>query len=104
MAISTNPLMSGVTGGIDKQIVFRRYRSKTVISAYPDMSRRKLSPKQIRRTLIMKEANERLQQIKSNATLRNEAQLRLNVPSNLLHHALLREIMLELDRTIPQVH
>jgi hypothetical protein len=39
MAIAENPLiMQGVRGGIGKQLVFRRYRGKMVVSAYPDMS------------------------------------------------------------------
>ena len=100
MAISKNLLMTGVTGGINKQIVFRRYRSKTVVSAYPDMSNRKLSPKQIRRTKILKKANRVIKLIKADEEQRKAAQLRLNVPSNRLHHALLKEVMLELGQTM----
>ena len=79
MAISKNFLMKGVSGTIGKQIVFRNYGSKLIVSAYPDMSERKLSPKQERRNEIMKMANAELKAIKADEQLRNAAQLRLNV-------------------------
>jgi valyl-tRNA synthetase len=99
MAIAENPLiMHGVRGGIGKQLVFRKYREKTVVSAYPDMSERKLSRKQIRQTNRMKIANSEVRRIKADAKLRDAAQLRLNVTRNKLHHALLKEILLRLSK------
>ena len=95
MAISKSLLLQGLSGTIGKQIVFRNYGSKLIVSAYPDMSDRILSPKQKRRTLIMKKANVELKAIKADVQLRNAAQLRLNVPSNKLHHALLKELLLK---------
>ncbi len=93
-----NVIMQGVTGAIGKQVVFRDYGGKRVVSAYPDMSDRVLSPKQIRRNEIMEEANIRVSEIKADEQLRNAAQLRLNVTSNKLHHALLKEALLELGK------
>jgi hypothetical protein len=93
MAISNNPLMNGVTGSINKQIVYRQYFGKTIISVHPDMSHRKLSPKQIARNELMKEVNGQIKAIKADEQKRNEAQLRLNVPLNGLHHALLSELL-----------
>ena len=95
MAISKNFLLNGVTGTLGKQVVIRRHGDKTILSAYPDMSKRKLTPKQIRRNEIMKLVNEELADIKADKARRDEAQLRLNVPSNKLHHALLRELLLK---------
>ena len=89
-----NVIMQGVRGAIGKQVVFRDYSGKRVVSVYPDMSERVLSPKQIRRTEIMKEANRRVREIKANEQLRHAAQIRLNVTSNKLHHALLKETLL----------
>jgi hypothetical protein len=91
MAISNNPLMHGVTGSINKQIVFRRYGNKTVVSAYPDMSKRKLSPRQKRMNEIMKEANESAKAIMADEDQRNAARLRLDVPRNKLYTALIKE-------------
>ena len=95
MAISKNLLMQGVSGTIGKQIAFRNYGSKLIVSAYPDMSRRILSPKQERRNEIMRKANDELKAIKADEQLRNAARLRLNVTTNKLHHALLRELLLK---------
>ena|SRR5688500_1497513 len=93
---SKNVIMNGVKGAIGKQVVFRDYGEKRVVSIYPDMSKRTLSPKQVRRNELMQEANIRVSEIKADEQLRNAAQLRLNVTSNKLHHALLKEALLKL--------
>ena len=91
MAISNNLLMSGVTGAINKEVVFRRVGKKTIISAYPDMSKRKLSPKQKHINGLMKKANIATKAIIKNDQQRNAAQVRLNVPTNKLYTSLIRE-------------
>src|SRR5688572_23276971 len=103
MAISKNILMNGVTGAINKQLVFCYYGTKQVVRAYPDMSDRILSPRQKRRNEIMRLANDELFKIKANEELRNAAQLRLNVSSNKLHHALMSELMLKFDKLVAPV-
>jgi hypothetical protein len=103
MAISKNILLQGVSGAINKQIVIRQLGLKTIISAYPDMSDRVLSPKQKRRTRIMRKANVELKTIKADKELLNAAQLRLNVTSNKLHHALLSELMKKYGELEPAV-
>ena len=95
---ANNVIMQGVRGAIGKQVVFRDYSGKRVVSAYPDMSDRVLSPKQKRRNEIMEEANIRVSEIKADEQLRNAAQLRLNVTSNKLHHALMKEMLLNLGK------
>ena len=95
---SKNVIMQGVKGAIGKQVVFRDYGEKRVVSIYPDMSKRKLSPKQVRRNEIMQEANIKVSEIKADEQLRNAAQLRLNVTSNKLHHALVKEVLLKLGK------
>lgn len=74
MAISTNPLMHGVRGTINKQIVFRIVGNKQIVSAYPDMSRVKKTAKQKkqnnRMTLVMK-SSPILKPIPSKEMLRN---------------------------------
>jgi hypothetical protein len=83
--------MEGATGAIDKQIVLRRVGNKTIISAYPDMSNRKLSAKQKQMNHLMKEANDAAKQIIANDEQRNAAQVRLNVSRNRLYTALIKE-------------
>ncbi|NCU05791.1 MAG: hypothetical protein GXC73_17625 [Chitinophagaceae bacterium] len=41
-----NPLLKGLRGQIGKQLVFKQYGKKTVVSKFPDMSHVKASPKQ----------------------------------------------------------
>lgn len=38
MAISENPLLKGISGSINKEIVVKQYVHRTVITKYPDMS------------------------------------------------------------------
>jgi hypothetical protein len=83
--------MHGVTGSINKQIVLRRYGNKTVVSAYPDMSNRKLSARQKRMNELMKEANQSAKAIIADEQQRNAARLRLDVPANKLYTALIKE-------------
>ena len=98
MAISNNPLLKGVRGAINKQIVVREYFGKTIISGYPDMSGRKQSQKQTRQTDRLKQANIEERAILSDEQQRNAAQVRLNVQRNRLRSALLSEVLLRLGR------
>lgn len=91
MAISKNLLVGKLSGHLGKQVVFKQYGDLTVVSAYPDMSRRKLSPKQLRVNTIMEEANYKAKSVMADEELRHQAQIRLNVTSNKLYTALIRE-------------
>ena len=91
MAISENILLKKLSGHIGRQLVFKQYGDKTVVSKYPDMTKRKLTHKQLRNQEIMEEANYEAQTIMADDELRKEAQVRLNVTRNKLYHALIRE-------------
>jgi len=91
MAISENILLKKLSGHLGKQIVFKQYGDKTVVSKYPDMSKRTLSPKQLRVNAIMEEANYEAKRIIADEGLRNEAQVKLNVTRNKLYTALIKE-------------
>jgi hypothetical protein len=91
MAISTNPLLSSTRGGFNKQIVIRQLGGKTILCGYPDMSDVKFSPKQLQTQDRMRDANEYAQDILADETLRNAAQVRLNVLRNKLYTALIKE-------------
>jgi hypothetical protein len=91
MAISTSLLLKNLSGHIGKQIVVKQYGDKTVVSKYPDMSKRKLSPKQLRVNEMMENANYEAKRIIADDTLRNEAQVRLNVTRNKLYTALIKD-------------
>src|SRR5678816_892015 len=89
MAKSENLIFKNVSGHIGKQIVFKQYGGKTIVSKYPDMSKRTLSPKQLRVNEIMQEANYEAKNILANEELRTAAQVRLNVTRNKLYTCLL---------------
>ena len=91
MAISENILLKKLSGHLGKQIVIKQYGDKTVVSTYPDMSKRTLSPKQLVVNERMREANEEAQRIMGDEELRHVAQVRLNVTRNKLYTALIKE-------------
>jgi len=91
MAISKSLFLRHLSGQLGKQLVFKQYGEKTVVSKYPDMSKRKLSVKQKRINEEMKAANYNAKSILADPELRNKAQLRLNVTSNKLYTALIKE-------------
>jgi hypothetical protein len=91
MAISENVLLKKLSGHLGKQIVFKQYGEKTVVSAYPNMKRRKLSAKQKQVNTMMEEANYSAKRIMANEVTRHEAQVRLDVTSNKLYTALIKE-------------
>ncbi|MEO8583505.1 MAG: hypothetical protein ABI415_06900 [Flavitalea sp.] len=91
MAVTDSLFMNGASGAIGKQVVFRRVGNKTVISSFPDFSSRTLSPKQKRNLERMKKANLFAKTILANESKRNAALLRLQVTSNKLYTALIRE-------------
>jgi len=53
MAIVNNMFLQNASGSVGKQLVFKRYYDKTVVSKMPNMSKRVLSKKQM-------ESNERM--------------------------------------------
>ncbi|MEO8404367.1 MAG: hypothetical protein ABI480_07225 [Chitinophagaceae bacterium] len=91
MAISESLILKNLSGHIGKQLVFKQYGDKTVVTKYPDMSKRKLSPKQLRVNEIMQEANYNAKEIMADDELRSAAQVRLNVTLNKLYTTLIKE-------------
>ena len=95
MAKTKNILTAGWTGALDKQIVFRQRNGETIVSKYPDMSKRKLTQKQLQVNKTMKDANHYVRRVLLDERSRNEAQVRLNVPRNRLYNALIKEYYAE---------
>jgi hypothetical protein len=86
-----NSVFLKLSGHLNKEIVFKQYGDKVVVSAYPDMSKRTLSPKQLENQEIMYMANSIAQGIMANEELSQAAQVRLNVTRNKLYTALIKE-------------
>ena len=91
MAISEIILFKNVSGHIGKQMVFKQYAGKTVVTKYPDMSGRTLSEKQLRANEIMQKANYAVKTVLADEKQRMEAQVRLKVTSNKWYTALIKE-------------
>jgi hypothetical protein len=92
MAITSNLLLKKLSGSIGKQLVVKQYGDKTVITAFPTYNkRRKPSKGQVQVRELMAEANYRARGIIADEKLKGEAQLRLNVTSNKLYTALVKE-------------
>jgi hypothetical protein len=86
-------IMKTISWHFGADVVIKNVRGKTIVTSYPDMSKRQLSPKQIEMNDLMEEASSYAQGTIRNEELKNAAQLRLNVTSNRLYHALVREYM-----------
>jgi predicted nucleotidyltransferase len=95
MIVTGNPLLVGVSGRM-KNMVVKQYKEtgKIVISAVPDMSGRKLSPKQ-------QDANERMlyairsaQHVCGNPMVKRRACDMLQVPPNKVFRAIVKEYLL----------
>jgi len=71
-----------------------------VVSKYPNMSNRKFSSRQKELQNTMAEANYRTKTIMADEQLRMQAQLRLNVTSNRLYTALIKEYFANVWPTI----
>jgi hypothetical protein len=91
MAKSENLIFKNVSGQIGKQLVFKQYGGRTVVSKYPNMSRRKLSARQLRVNEIMRDAHYEAKSILADEQLRTAAQVRLNVTRNKLYTSLIKE-------------
>ncbi len=91
--ISHNPLLSKASGRLGNMIV-KQYGDKTVISAFPNMSRRKLTPKQKELNQRMKMANLAAKALTRNAVEKQRACELLRLPGNKVFRALVKEYLL----------
>lgn len=91
MAKSNSLFFEKAFGHVGRQFVFKQYGDRTLITKYPDMSKRVLSEKQLKNNRLMEEANAAAREIIGNEAQRCAAQVRLNVTSNKLYTSLIRE-------------
>jgi hypothetical protein len=92
--VKGNPFVQNASGSIGKQIVFKRYYDKTVISKMPDMSGRILSEKQIESNERLRMANLYAKFIYKTEEGKLMARIRLKLPAHKsLFHALVKEYL-----------
>jgi hypothetical protein len=82
-----NSLFEALSGALGKEIVFKQYKDKTVVSRYPDMSKLKATERQRERRNIMKEANAYASRIKRDPVLRAEDEKKLKPGDSVFHKA-----------------
>src|SRR5258706_14479898 len=101
MANIQKPFLQQASGTVGKQIVYKKYYDKTVVSKMPDMSKRVLSEKQIESNERMKLANVYAKYIYRTEEGKLKARIRLKLPAHKsLFHALVKE-HLDLNRHLP---
>ena len=96
MIVKGNPLLAGASGKL-KGLVVKQYSGKTVLTTVPDMSRRKLSQKQIAANERMQEAIYAAKYITGNPRSKQRACERLQVPPNKIFRALVKQFLLTDD-------
>ncbi|TKC00297.1 hypothetical protein [Pedobacter cryophilus] len=94
MATSKNPLLKGFSGQIGKTIVVKQYPGdRTIITAYPDMSKVKPTAAQLAAKSKFADAVAYAQNIKAKPELKMLAEKRLIDRTGTLYHALIKEFM-----------
>jgi len=93
MIVTGNPLLTGVSGKL-KNLVVKQYKDKTVVTAVPDMSRRKLTQKQKDATDKMKMAIICAKAITSKPRQKQRACEILQVPPNKVFRAIVKKFLL----------
>jgi hypothetical protein len=93
--VKGNSVMQNASGAIGKEIVFKRYYDKTVISKMPNMSERVLSEKQMESNERLRMANLYAKFIYKTVEGKLAAMIRLKLPPHKsLFHALVKEYLI----------
>ena len=88
MARLNNNLLHGISGGIGKQLVFKKYGNKTVVTKYPDMSGIKPSEQQVEKRKIFAAAVAYAKGISRNPLKKAEYQKKVKPGESVYHFAL----------------
>ncbi|HSZ31987.1 MAG TPA: hypothetical protein VK772_01685 [Puia sp.] len=92
--VKGNSFVQNASGTIGKELVFKRYYDKTVVSKIPDMSNRVLSEKQIESNERLRMANLYAKFIYKTEEAKLAARIRLKLPQHKsLFHALVKEYL-----------
>jgi hypothetical protein len=96
-SVFNNILLEGVSGALGKQIVIKNYGGKTVITAYPDMSRVKPSKQQKAKRNVFREAVAYAQAINNDPSKKAVYKKKLKKGKS-VYHAAIAEFMNKKDR------
>lgn len=85
--LKLNSFLSAFQGTIGKEIVFKQYADKTVVSRYPDMSKVKPSELQKLQRAKMKEANAYASAVRRDPKLKAKYERKLKKGESVFHRA-----------------
>ena len=86
--LGKNNILRDISGQIGKQLVFKNYGDRTVITQYPDMSRVKPSRKQKSNRNLFKEAVAYAKTINCNPALKNKYAKKVKPGESVYHFAI----------------
>ena len=96
MARADNYITDGIRGQVGKKLVFKRYKNKTIISKFPDMSRVKPSKAQKKKRTVFAKAVLYAQSILGNPKLKAAKDKERRKKGRTLYHHLIGEYILSL--------
>ncbi len=88
MARLTNSFLENIRGGLGKQLVFKQYKNKTVVTSYPDMSQVKPSEGQKEGRKLFAEAVAYAKAVSQNAEQKAEYGKKVKQGESIYHFAL----------------
>jgi hypothetical protein len=83
----SNSLFSGLRGSLGKQVVFKQYADKVIVTIYPHMRKMKATELQMIYRNRLKEANDYARSIKGNWELRKQYEKNLKPGETVFHKA-----------------
>jgi hypothetical protein len=91
MAITDHVIGSSLRGHIGKEVVFKRYKKKTVVSKFPDMSNIKPTASQKKRRKLFANAVAYAKKKMSDREVKNEYTKKWRKKGRTAYHALIKE-------------
>ncbi|MDQ2753030.1 MAG: hypothetical protein M3R72_08405 [Bacteroidota bacterium] len=88
MARLSKSLLENIRGGLGKQLVFKQYKDKTVVTSYPDMSKVKPSEQQKEGRKLFAEAVAYAKAISQNPVQKAHYQKKVKLGESVYHFAL----------------
>lgn len=88
MARLNKSLLQGISGAIGKQLVFKKYGDKTIVTSYPDMSNVKPSEQQKEKRKLFAEAVAYAKAISMDSDKKEDYQRKVKEGESVYHYAL----------------
>ncbi len=86
--LPANTVLSKLSGQLGRQVVVKQYGKKTVVTAYPDMSKVKPSKAQKEKRSLFKEAVAYAQHINRDAALKKKYLKKVQAGESVYHYAI----------------